>query len=241
MSAIPRCFTLVLAVVLLAGCSTNQAASPDRAREPAPAPAPPPPETAEPDAPSAFAWRCEDGRSPVTRFDAESGELVLRMDGTVRVLRQFRTASGAGWAGDDVRFHNRGESALLTTPEGETQCRIDPVGSSDLRAADRGALARGLGNEPGWTVKLFPQRIELVSDYGATRIDWDDAALEKSEQGAEWTASSGEGEVRVELTDESCRDAAGREFPHVVRVRFDDRVLIGCGRWLVDEGKRVRD
>jgi uncharacterized membrane protein len=231
MASMPLLPLLVTASLLLTGCTTNRTSAPERTPEPAPSP----PQSAEPDAPSAFAWRCEDGRRPVTRFDGESGELVLRLEDSVRVLRQIRTASGAGWAGDDVRFHNQGESARLETPEGETQCRIDPVGSSDLRAADQGALARGLGNEPGWTVKLFARRIELVSDYGATRIDWDDAALERSEQGAVWTASSGEGEVRVELTNESCRDAAGREFPHVVRVRFDGRTLIGCGRWLVKE------
>lgn len=221
---------LVAASLLLTGCSTHRPASPDRT----PGPAPPPPQSAEPDAPSAFAWHCEDGRRPVTRFDGTSGELVLRLDDNVRVLRQVRTASGAGWAGDGVRFRNQGDSARLETPEGETQCRIDPVASSDLRAADQGAIARGLGNEPGWTVKLFPARIELVSGYGTTRVDRDDAVLEKSGTGAVWTASSKEGDVRVELTDESCHDAAGREFPHTLRVRFDGRTLIGCGRWLVD-------
>ena len=222
--------TLLMASLMVAGCSTSPPPSPDRAREPTLAPRPP--QRAEPDAPSAFAWHCEDGRRPVTRFDAESGELVLRVGGSVQVLRQFRTASGAGWAGDGLRFHNQGESALLTDSEGETRCRIDPVGSSDLRAADRGALARGLGNEPGWTVQLLPQRIELVSDYGATRIDWDDAVREDSEQGTVWKASSTQGDVRVEMTDESCRDAAGREFPYTIRVVLDGGTLIGCGRWL---------
>lgn len=205
--------------------------SPDHV--PDPAPRPPQPADGVPTASSPrFAWRCDDGARPETRWDAGSGDLILHLDGERLVLRTVRMASGAAWEGGPegtVRFWNQGDEAMLTAPERETRCSIDPVRSADLRAAAEGASFRALGNEPGWNLVIRPERIDWVTDYGATRSRFADPAMRERGELEIWEAGAGAQRLRVEIGPGPCLDAAGRSFPATVTVLEGDRRLPGCG------------
>lgn len=200
---------------------------------PDPAPRPPQPDAQAPAAASPrFAWRCDDGGRPETRWDAGSGDLLMRLDDQRLLLRSVRVASGAAWEGGPdgaLRFWNRGDEAVLTAPGRETLCRVDPVTTADLRAAAEGARFRALGNEPGWSLVIRPDRIDWVTDYGATRSSF--ANPELRERGAleVWEAGEGALRLRVEIGPGPCLDASGRSFPATVTVLQGDRRLPGCG------------
>lgn len=219
---------------VLVGCTTAVGQPGERPKTPAPAP----PTTQEAAAASPlFAWRCDDGTRLRTRFDAASGRLRLETPDGRRELAPERTASGAAWSGGGERFWNRGEEALWERTASETRCRVDPVATAEIRAAADGAWFRALGNEPGWSLTLYPERMVWVTDYGATRRSFRAPGPETADGGDTVLAGTDPGgtlEVRIE--HEPCIDDGDRRWPETVTLGVDGGVLRGCGRYLEDPG-----
>jgi putative lipoprotein len=181
------------------------------------------------------AWRCGDGTRVATAFGEAGPALRLRIGETRWLLPPERTASGAAWAGEGVRFWNRGEEALLERDAERTRCTVDRVGGAELEAAARGVRLRALGNEPGWVLELGPGGVRWVTDYGTRTLRF--GPPERSEDPAAsqhwWTAEPLEGEgppLRVAVAPGPCHDAAGRPFALTVTVHHEGRRHPGCGR-----------
>jgi uncharacterized membrane protein len=99
-----------------------------------------------------------------------------------------------------------------------------------------GALFRGVGNEPGWSVSLMADgSIMLSMQYGEIGIRFADAQEEIDETGDRRTfvAAQDGHEVRIVVTAEGCTDdMSGEAFGYRVRLTFDDADYRGCGREL---------
>jgi putative lipoprotein len=200
------------------------------------------PEEAAPPRPEPVyqAWRCADGTRLATAFGEVGAALRLRIGETRWRLPPERTASGAAWAGEGVRFWNRGEEALLERDAERTRCTVDRVGGAELEAAARGVRLRALGNEPGWVLELAPGGVRWVTDYGTRSLRF--GPPERSEDPAAsqhwWTAAPVDGDgapLRVAVAPGPCHDAAGRPFPLTVTVHHEGRRHPGCGRSLTPE------
>ena len=202
----------------------------------APEQAPPPPGSE----PLHQAWRCADGTRVATAFGEAGAALRLRIGDARWLLAPERTASGAAWAGEGVRFWNRGEEAMLERGTERTRCTVDRVRGAELEAASRGVRLRALGNEPGWVLELGPGGVRWVTDYGTRTLRF--GPPERSEDRAAsqhwWTAEPLEGEgppLRVAVAPGPCHDAAGRPFALTVTVHHEGRRHPGCGRRLTRE------
>lgn len=95
----------------------------------------------------------------------------------------------------------------------------------------RGVRFRASGNEPGWYVEVYPDRTEIVADYGEVRLDIpasvDDTQLH-SEGGAVFSADGHR--VMLRAVREACVDRmAGHAYPETVRLTIGERSYSGCG------------
>lgn len=95
-------------------------------------------------------------------------------------------------------------------------------------AADAAYGARG--NEPGWSLEIAPDRMTLVTDYGAARIVVPRPAEETVPGGRRYDAATEAHRLRVAIDRRSCRDTmTGTPYPDHVAVTIDGRELTGCG------------
>lgn len=97
----------------------------------------------------------------------------------------------------------------------------------------RGADYWATGNEPGWTLELYRDRIVFVTDYGASCYEASVGAP-ASETGGAATIYSGttDGqELVVTIRYERCTDSmSGESFEGTVEVRLGDHRYRGCGQ-----------
>lgn len=99
-----------------------------------------------------------------------------------------------------------------------------------------GAGFRAVGNEPGWSVEVYPDSLVFVTAYGEERYafpDYTEAAPDA--EPFVYEASAGGHAITVTLADEPCQDSmSGEPFDTSVTVVFDGETLQGCGRLLDD-------
>ncbi len=156
-------------------------------------------------------------------------------------LYPVRSASGARFETDGLMFWTKEDEAMLDAPRyPDFQCRA--VGEPDTwqRAALRGAHFRATGNEPGWYLEAFGERVHLVADYGNTVATAPSAAWSK--RADEWRLSTTADTNRITVTarDRPCTDSMnGRNFPLTVTVELHGhRNYCGCGMWLLERPLR---
>jgi heat shock protein HslJ len=83
-----------------------------------------------------------------------------------------------------------------------------------------------LGQEPGWTLEITPERLNYSGDYGATRLT--EAHAGAAAQGA-GRGFSGE-RIKVRIGAGPCSDSmSGRRYAEMVQLRVDGQMLKGCG------------
>ena len=113
---------------------------------------------------------------------------------------------------------------------------VDPWEQARLAGVD----FRAIGQEPGWLADIWDgQRIELLLDYGDTRIT---TPLSSPETGADGRTTVyrtdevyGPMQLTVTITPGTCYDPmSGEAFPAsvVVQIAGSPREYTGCGRWL---------
>lgn len=89
---------------------------------------------------------------------------------------------------------------------------------------------RAGGNEPGWTLDIGGNRLVLVADYGATRIETTGASPVPVAGGRRYDARTDAHTVVVTVLERVCADTmTGMPRPATVEVLLDGRVLRGCG------------
>jgi putative lipoprotein len=101
-------------------------------------------------------------------------------------------------------------------------------------AARRGAVFRGLGQEPGWNVEIEQDRkIVLVTDYGTKRTEVMHAEPVVENSRTTYRAADAAEMLTVLVERRACADSmSGEPFEAAVTVTLADRVLHGCGRFL---------
>jgi uncharacterized membrane protein len=128
------------------------------------------------------------------------------------------------------------ESIYLEDRGTRIDCTVDRPESRFEAAKLGGADFRGLGNEPGWELVIWWDRMRLVYDYGASEFEVPLAGEPKPLDDGAGSRFRGEVDGRVleaVLERGPCRDSmSGWEYETRVRVILDGRELPGCGKAL---------
>ncbi|SHM58962.1 Membrane-bound lysozyme-inhibitor of c-type lysozyme [Roseovarius litoreus] len=174
--------------------------------------------------PLAFATEFDCDGQPVL-LGIIGDRIALRMRGRDIVMTEAMSASGArfvseGEGTDEIEFWEKGGEAMLS---------INGTKVADcqrMSAPDETYRARG--NEPGWTVTLGDETIEVVADYGELTRSAPRPEVEVA-PGA-YVFDMPQIAARLTLEDRICRDdATGMPYPHRAVLVLDDRELRGCG------------
>ena len=235
---------LTLASAALAGCGRSEVPT-----EPPPAVQPPTSQPAEDEAAErfedviesdtgsgsfnfeAYAYDC-DGLQVTVRPGDE--ELTVILPDRSMVLPKVESASGAKYAEGDDGFWGRGiNSGQLTLDGKDISCELDRPATPWVDARARGALFRGVGQEPGWHVEVHPERIVMVYQYGQKRavVPNTGTASDTDQQKRVWQATTEDHELQLTVEDRACTDVmSGEMFPATVTVTLDGRQYMGCGR-----------
>lgn len=223
--SIARSILLPLFLTAFAACTTPEIR--DMVAEPSPP---------KPVAGSVFVFECpEDGPRLTVQITGETAWLFLP-ERTVPLGRQA-AASGAKFSGEEIRFWNKGEEAILEI-DGQTwqNCQSRPSRAVWAEARLRGVAFRAVGNEPAWSLEITPgERIELAVDSGKRkRAFTPQDPLEDPVTGeVTWRADGPNQDIRVDLREGRCVDeTSGEVFDTRVTVTLDGETYRGCGRWL---------
>lgn len=195
----------------------------------------PPPDT-DPLPLRAHVYACDDGTTVVAEFEA-SDRVAIAFAGRELALPQVRSGSGARFSDGEVVFWDNGDTALLGV-DGEdgplVDCDRDRRRSVIESARRDGARLWASGNEPGWTLRVYRDRVLLLTDYGATRIQAPAADPERAGGATVYRTTSNDHDLTVSVRDRPCADdMSGERFSRTVEVVVDGQTLRGCGEPLL--------
>jgi Membrane-bound lysozyme-inhibitor of c-type lysozyme len=238
-----RVVAATIAAVLLAACQRNEVPAsaatpasppPEAQAEPAPAPvvAPSEDEAPPPGVLRAYVWDCGGTTVRMRNLWRERAVALDLHDGTHK-LNSTPSASGARYSDGMVTFWTKGSSATLeTSGHPAVQCSELRVQSLLEDARLRGAVYRGMGNEPGWTLEIGPgNSLVWVTGYGQERHEYADALVSgDSATGFVYTATDAAGQITVTVQRSPCLDdMSGEAFDHRFTVATGATELRGCG------------
>lgn len=87
-------------------------------------------------------------------------------------------------------------------------------------------IFRGVGQEPGWIVRIYPDYIVYEGDYGEREVRVRTPEAEADGEVTRYTTP----ELTVEIADSECSDAmSGARYGATVAVIEEERRLEGCG------------
>ncbi|HVJ29107.1 MAG TPA: META domain-containing protein [Gammaproteobacteria bacterium] len=190
---------------------------------------------AVPEVGQTFVYDCDSDVSFTVRIGADEVALwaPASVGGTYQVLSRVRAASGAQYREGDTLYWSTGDLATIEI-DGQrfVDCRSNPSKVPWADAKRRGATFRGLGQEPGWFVEIFPDRLALVTDYGTNRTEGKHAGSVIAAGRTTYRTAEGR-EVTIVIDRQACADImSGEPFEAAVTASIDNRTLKGCGRFL---------
>ncbi|WP_298017206.1 hypothetical protein [uncultured Parasphingopyxis sp.] len=101
----------------------------------------------------------------------------------------------------------------------------DDAGDADW-APTSPPIFRGVGQEPGWIVRIYPDYIVYEADYGERTVRVRTPEAEAGEDTVRYVTD----ELTVEIADGECADVmSGARYGASVTVIEDGRSLSGCG------------
>ena len=166
-------------------------------------------------------FRCGEQTVTLRHF----GELsTLEAAGRTYTLHPVRTASGAKWVSvDDERtlIWVKGDAAML---------EVAGVAQPECRLVSEPPLFRAVGNEPGWRLDVRADGLSLLLDYGDTHVFAPSPLVIDGAGMRSYEAVSAGGPLTAMVFARYCADSmSGMPHPQTVEVRWQDRVLKGCG------------
>ncbi len=148
-----------------------------------------------------------------------------------RVAHQVPAASGVKFEGPDLLLWTKGPEARVDI-NGRSFRSCTRVVSPPPAGSTLAPRFRALGQEPGWSLTLFPDRLWFVGAYGRRPLAFPlpeptgDLAANRTTYRAETPAHT----LRVVLRDTSCTDTmSGASFPYTVSLTLNDTTYAGCG------------
>ena len=174
----------------------------------------------------------------------DAGSIAISQIGSTRmacappVMEQERRFLAALQAA--ASWDRRGDVLLLFDTEQRPRVRLTrestpaPVVEHPnlVVSGGRGAVFHALGHEPGWTLEVRPDQLQLVAAQGAQRVVAPTPAS-RSDAPGETTYELAAQRLTVRIREEACRDPrSGLHFPTVVEVLFEDKRYRGCGQWV---------
>jgi putative lipoprotein len=191
---------------------------------------------AAPEVGRTFVYDCDGDVSFTVRTGP--GEVALwapaSLGGAYQVLSMTRAASGARYEEDETVFWSRGDLATIEFGgRSYVDCRSNPRKAPWADAARRGATFRALGNEPAWYVEVFPERFAIVTELGTNRTELAHGGPIAEGARTTYRAAVGSREATVVIDRRACADSmSGEGFEAAATVLFENRTLVGCGRFL---------
>jgi putative lipoprotein len=190
---------------------------------------------AAPDVGQTFVYDCDGDVSFTLRTGPD--EIALwapaSLGGLYQVLSRVRAASGAQYREGDTLYWSKGDLATFEVGgQRFVDCRSNPSKVPWADAKRRGAMFRGLGQEPGWFVEVFSDRLALVTDYGTNRTEAKHSGPVVEAGRTTYRTAEGRA-VTIVISREACADImSGEPFEAAVTATVDSRTLKGCGRFL---------
>lgn len=201
--------TTLLPLLLVSGCAWRPLGAERAAAQPAAV------------ASSVDHYRCGE-LAVALRQQAEAA--TLEVGGEVLAMRRVPAASGAKLeAADDASttFWSKGEAATLAL-----RGRAYP----ECRRVAAKPLYRAVGNEPAWRLDVTDKALVLLADYGETRVTAPAPLVERGAGFRHYQAQAEGRELSALVTARLCVDSmSGMTHPDTVELRWDGRVLMGCG------------
>ena len=111
-------------------------------------------------------------------------------------------------------------------------CATFPSTGGTVRSGE--ATFRAVGNEPGWSVTVYPDSLVYVTNYGADHYTFTQFVTRPEGAGIYQTLRP---DPHFEMTrsDAPCfDDMSGEPFEATVVLEFDGRTYRGCGNWLTE-------
>jgi putative lipoprotein len=117
-------------------------------------------------------------------------------------------------------------------PAPRAPARPGSGGHGDVELRARGVDFRAIGQEPGWLLDMFRDRVELSYDYGNVEITAPrPQPILPAWQGEIYEIRTEAHRITITIRRTPCQDAmSGEMFPAQVAVLVNGRTLEGCGR-----------
>jgi uncharacterized membrane protein/heat shock protein HslJ len=191
---------------------------------------------AAPEVGRTFVFDCDGDVSFTVRTGP--GEMALwapaSLGGAYQILSLTRSATGTRYQEGDTVFSSNGDLATIELGgQRYVDCRSNPSKAPWADAVRRGATFRALGNEPSWYVEIFPERLVIVTELGANRAELPHGEPVVDAGRTRYRAAAEGREATVVVERRACADTmSGEAFEAAATVRFENRTLTGCGRFL---------
>lgn len=182
-----------------------------------------------------FVWECEDGTRLIADREPEGEELTLFLPERKVTLQPEEAASGVRYGDGELTFWSKGREATLEIGDARVTCSENRPASIVESARREGVELWATGNEPGWNLEIFPDRIVFVTGYGAERVETPAVEAEIDSEAAEtvYRAETDLHTLTVVARGEDCVDTmSGEGFPLTVSVELDGTTYLGCGQRL---------
>jgi len=177
-------------------------------------------------------YECGEDYTFVTRVQHDTAWVFL--PGQTVALLQVTTESGAKYELDDMVLTIEGEEARLHQAAVPDMACVNNRRSAIWEHAKlNGADFRAVGNEPGWHLVIYHDRIVLVADYGAATYEFGAPEPTTDTTAAQTTfrTTNDSHSLAVLIEGRGCTDTmSGEEFEVTVTVTLDDITYRGCGR-----------
>jgi len=184
----------------------------------------------------AYAFECDDEQKFVlSRVTGKPDTMDLTLSHRRYRLTRVQAGSGTQYATDGLSVWTKGREAMLEVAGRVTTCREDRRRSIAEDARARGVEIRASGNEPGWVLELFADRMVFVGAYGAQRVTASRAegANIGPPEAAVYTGIAGNHRLTARVLPGPCFDTmSGEQFESTVQVELDGKTYRGCGEAL---------
>lgn len=172
------------------------------------------------------------GRDVTVQLGDGAVTLVFEGPAEAVVLPRVEAPTGTRFGRADTLFWMKGEAAVLGLGGPAVECVVtgdDRPTAPDL--AEPLPEFRGLGQEPGWTIELFADRIAFVGDYDERQVVVPRPTPVRRGGQTRYVVETEANDFELVILERACRDAmSGEAYPMTVIVTLDGDRYRGCGR-----------